>query len=96
MLVSLQSANGEQTEKFTFIKQICKFLGTPQYVVSETEGRHCGPLKNFSEKKTDKNEVINNADNNAERNERWTLLKRFLHDRSKIIYQRKPRLGKGD
>ena len=61
-------------------------------MVSVTEGRHCGQLENLSEKKTDKNEVINNADNNAE----WTLLKRFLHDRSKIIYQQKPYLGKNE
>ena len=91
MSVFLQSANGEQTEKFTFIKQIGKFLGTAQYVVSVTEGR---PPKNLSEKNTDKNEVINNADNNDERNKRWNLLKGFLHDRTKNFYQRKPKLGK--
>ena len=94
MFVFLQSANGEQTEKFTFIKQIGKFLGTAQYVVSGTEGRHCGPPKNLSEKKNDKNEVINNSDNNTERIKSWSFLKRFLHDKTKIFYQEKPRLGK--
>ena len=64
-------------------------------MVSVSEARHCRPLKNLYEKKSDKNEVINNGDNNTEGNEkRWTLLKRFLHDRSKIIYQQKPYLGK--
>ena len=57
-------------------------LGTAQPVVSVTEGR---PPKNLSEKKTDKNEVINNADNNDERNKRWNLLKGFLHDRTKKL-----------
>ena len=66
-------------------------LGTAQPVVSVTEGR---PPKNLSEKKTDKNEVINNADNNDERNKRWNLLKGFLHDRTKNFYQQKPKLGK--
>ena len=84
MLVFLQSANGEQTEKFTFIKQIGKFQGTAQYVVSVTEGRHWGP-------QAEKNEVINPADPNTER---LTLFKRFLHDRKKIIYKQKPKLGK--
>ena len=92
MLIFLQSVNGEQTEKLTFVKHFGQFLGRPHPVVSLSEARHCGPQ---SKEKSDKNEVINHVDNNTEGNKkRWTLLKRFLHDRSKIIYQRKPMLGK--
>ena len=74
------------------IKQINQFLGTAQFVVSVTGGRHWEPSSHLSDRKTAKTEVINNkVDNKNERN--LKLLTKFLHDRTKIIYQQKPKLG---
>merc|ERR1712062_550732 len=78
---------------FSTLASLQSAHGTAQSVVSVTEGRHCGLMKNLSEKKTGQSDFINIADNNTEPNQRWTPLKRFLHDRSKIVYQQKPLLG---